>query len=826
MAKFGKKLRQRKIKEWEGNYIDYKALKHFIRVNNDPSNLNALKKDQLASKFNDMLEQELKKIYRFFVQQERELYLQINTRLHVRNKYEAFSLTQLEKELNELQTLSSYATSLSCYIYLNITGMSKILKKFDKKFKRYNLNFTKNFIIEKYQKKNSDLLYIYQYKILDEVGACVEQLKNELEEQYKYLVKNPIKEINNARRQILNKKLKSEENINTEEGLLGNDKTDEQKNLFLSQEEINDLKNKFVSLNNSIGNMEAFHHSISLVFDVWMRYIKANEYKSHIYTVKSTRDIYDNSINDNNSIDKKPEHFLSQESYWNIRLILIQAFIMSLCSTYFYPTIYYLLKSSQYSSEGEAREKEKRGLYCGLIIAMTPLGGLISISYSNFMINKSYKVPMISSSILSSIGNLIFILGIYFASLFLICFGTLIIGFSLNTPVHRQYLLYFIPKRKMNKYLLYFKLIVLGGNSSGPLLSLLSLLIFPDDYIMTSRIFNEYTFPGWICFIASVILLVVIVLIFSEPLSPRFIVYAEGQAPTDTMKRADSFTLDDSLTIFESEKLNEINQKVSNFNDENQYDDTNLVSSTINELIDVEIEPHGTVRKAFWVIMFYIFILSFTMISYITMAPSYLYRNLYLGNDNIPKPKAQKIISLLFFVSLFLFIPSFCLNFFYISLRINKILYIKVLALLLISVQLLTTTFVIQSDAQALYYISFLFTILFSLVMEDELIYFYTQIIPANFELMKIKGLTVFFIMRYLGSICGGISSLFGFSLYKKDGEVNYEEILIIIQNSFTLFVQFLLFVIFLINSDRFSDRPIRRIVYSKNVREIRRTEF
>ena len=140
--------------------------------------------------------------------------------------------------------------------------------------------------------------------------------------------------------------------------------------------------------------------------------------------------------------------------------------------------------------------------------------------------------------------------------------------------------------------------------------------------------------------------------------------------------------------------------------------------------------------------------------------------------------------------------------------------------------QLLTTTFVIQSDAQALYYISFLLTILFSLVMEDELIYFYTQIIPANFELMKIKGLTVFFIMRYLGSICGGISSLFGFSLYKKDGEVNYEEILIIIQNSFTLFVQFLLFVIFLINSDRFSDRPIRRIVYSKNVREIRRTEF
>ena len=39
MPKFGKKLRQRKIKEWEENYIDYKALKHFIKENNNPSKI-------------------------------------------------------------------------------------------------------------------------------------------------------------------------------------------------------------------------------------------------------------------------------------------------------------------------------------------------------------------------------------------------------------------------------------------------------------------------------------------------------------------------------------------------------------------------------------------------------------------------------------------------------------------------------------------------------------------------------------------------------------------------------------------------------------------
>ena len=40
MEKFGKKLREKKIKQWEEDYIDYKALKQFIKKNNDPSKLN------------------------------------------------------------------------------------------------------------------------------------------------------------------------------------------------------------------------------------------------------------------------------------------------------------------------------------------------------------------------------------------------------------------------------------------------------------------------------------------------------------------------------------------------------------------------------------------------------------------------------------------------------------------------------------------------------------------------------------------------------------------------------------------------------------------
>lgn len=38
MVKFGKKYRQRKIKDWDSEYIDYKSLKHFIRTQSQPGN--------------------------------------------------------------------------------------------------------------------------------------------------------------------------------------------------------------------------------------------------------------------------------------------------------------------------------------------------------------------------------------------------------------------------------------------------------------------------------------------------------------------------------------------------------------------------------------------------------------------------------------------------------------------------------------------------------------------------------------------------------------------------------------------------------------------
>ena len=188
------------------------------------------------------------------------------------------------------------------------------------------------------------MLYINQYKILDEIGACVEQLKDELLDQYYYLLDNPIKEENNARTEILNQNLKKEDNNikegedqlnnlnNLEKNLLNNNDGHDGDNLS--------IKDKFTNLKKSIKEMEVYYQNTSKTFNVWMRYVKENDLKSDL-TVKSAGDIrtkYESGSTNTSIIEdeeekannKKSEHFLSNESHWNIKLIYTDQFTLGI----------------------------------------------------------------------------------------------------------------------------------------------------------------------------------------------------------------------------------------------------------------------------------------------------------------------------------------------------------------------------------------------------------------------------------------------------------------------------------------------------------------
>ena len=90
--------------------------------------------------------------------------------------------------------------------------------------------------------------------------------------------------------------------------------------------------------------------------------------------------------------------------------------------------------------------------------------------------------------------------------------------------------------------------------------------------------------------------------------------------------------------------------------------------------------------------------------------------------------------------------------------------------------------------------------------------------------MMELEGLNWIYVIRYIGNIVGSIVILFGMIFsYEDKYHLGY---FFIIVNSVTIVFQLIILIIFFVNGNNFADRPIRRIIYSKNVREIRRTEL
>ena len=195
MIKYGKKFRKIQLLEWKGKYFDYKKFKQFIKKNN-PENLFPIQEneknnnvlnslDEKIKKFTEDLDQEIKRVYIFFIAKEKKLYKDINKYLHQKDDYEEFNLNEYLSQFNLLLELSVYNFNLSVYTYYNLKAVLKILKKFDKKIigaknKKNHILF--DYIQTKLESQNSDILYLFRFKMIDEANAITENLIKSLKD--------------------------------------------------------------------------------------------------------------------------------------------------------------------------------------------------------------------------------------------------------------------------------------------------------------------------------------------------------------------------------------------------------------------------------------------------------------------------------------------------------------------------------------------------------------------------------------------------------------------------------------------------------------------
>ena len=230
MVKFGKEYRKYQEKEWKDSYINYKLLKQEIRSiqasidnqNGDRGNssrvslghpslrplelvpedssivegqdlksLYNLKYGQDLKKFIDLLEKEFRKCYIHYVNQEKELYKQVNGHCYCSQMYNNYSLVNIFNEIKQIYLTLKFAKKLNNFINDNIMALKKILKKFDKKYHNYFGIIGPKYILTHLTSQNSDLEYFLQFKLIDESTTICEHNLKILMRRYKILQKNP-----------------------------------------------------------------------------------------------------------------------------------------------------------------------------------------------------------------------------------------------------------------------------------------------------------------------------------------------------------------------------------------------------------------------------------------------------------------------------------------------------------------------------------------------------------------------------------------------------------------------------------------------------------
>ncbi len=773
MAKFGKKYRQQQIKEWEKEYINYKSLKQFIKDKRKLGSLIDIR-DEVIKNFKEQLDKELKKFYIFFINQERELYLQINKRLHYRSNYSLYNLEEIINEYNELLNIQNLCFNLSFYVNMNIKSIYKILKKFDHKLLSLKSDLSREYIIEQFGMKNSDLLYIFQFKMIDEVNVVIEDLKKELEHSYNLFIEG-------------NYNLKNKKD--TKDDSLINAKVIDDNTI--KKYNFNEKKTNLQIL---LDKTEIKYQDTLLQYRIWNRYFELYEYKQDSTIINKTLNLNKGTFH---KIINKINIMMSESNERNILISLIQTCFMNICYSYIFPLML-TLTSHIYTNN-------KTNIYF-LILGMTPFGGLLSMFFIKFLIYKTYKTPMLISSILAIIGNLLII--IFYDNIFCLCLSRLIFGFSLNNSVNRKYLIEFIPKKKIQIYLIYFKILSILGLSFGFFLTFFCSLL-------TKNLKYCFLIPTFILLFLSILIFIFIYFFYSEPVDKQFHVYAEGLDPTKAVSRGEIISIDEYLTNFESEKLNELNFKLSLFNDENNFNDTNLLSNTIEDIINKEIEKNSILFKGFLLILFYVFIVRYQIFSFISATP--IFTNSVYNNNKL---LVIRYTSLLFFLAYFFFIGIFVFNLFYVSVKIEKIKYILILSFILtiseIFIVFLCEKFLFPFYA---FFLIFIFNILF--ICEDEMFYFFAKTIPYKFECLNIKGITFIHIMVYLGEMFGCFFGLISFLISAKR-----EKLMVQYNIIFVLLIICFLEYYFLKYSNDLKDKSIRRIIFKKNERKIQRMEF
>ncbi|KAL2577640.1 hypothetical protein AAZX31_16G160000 [Glycine max] len=150
---------------------------------------------------------------------------------------------------------------------------------------------------------------------------------------------------------------------------------------------------------------------------------------------------------------------------------------------------------------------------CGIVIGAMAVAQVFSSVYFSAWSNKSYFRPLVFSSIVLFLGNILYALAYDVSSIWILLIGRLLCGFGSARAVNRRYISDCVPLKIRMQASAGFVSASALGMACGPALA----GILQINFKISKLTFNQNTLPGWVMAVAWLIYLVWLWITFKEP---------------------------------------------------------------------------------------------------------------------------------------------------------------------------------------------------------------------------------------------------------------------------------------------------------------------
>ena len=533
MVKYGKEYRKLQVDEWKKYYMDYKGLKRKIRemkqtlfkdlrqtegarpellsmplIPEDLEDIEKAKENEKLStvysdekgehlrEFIELFVQEFKKSYSFFVGIEKVLIKKMNTHLYTQTSYSTYSLSELTKEMKSLSLTIYLAKCLNGFINDIMMAMKKILKKFDKNFSKLFGIITPHLILQLLTKKNSELQYMLDFKIIDEISAISQSNIKELKKFYD----------------------QNNENDNIEEKEAFLQKYNETIGYIEDIEELAYFKTQYQEWVDFIGGRNTIRKGFKFFEnDIFNPILSSSYYRDNLLDkFLTTKEAFKEAKNMQNSI--------TIENKRNIILLLVQAFFYNSLLSCIFPILYYY----EYIRSLDSENKNYNSLwfvnmFLFLVVCSTYFAQFLSIFFFyNYTSKKQIKSSYLLSYTFIFLGSILYILSIMSSQghfkirAFILGVSRSLIGLGSNPMVGKKYITMFSPRYYLPLISKIYLIVELTGYIIGP--CVVSLLIF----LQFGEFFCLFNCIGYYGAIGSFLLFIFHCIYFLPPQNENF----------------------------------------------------------------------------------------------------------------------------------------------------------------------------------------------------------------------------------------------------------------------------------------------------------------